>query len=277
MSANNSNSDECLDVGMTAPEERLFWSAELEELHEESSRSHFLDVWTRRAILDSLDSVPEWGTVVDLGCSSGYLLEDLRQFRGFQRVVGLDFLYIGLQLARRSLSDASLLQGDACALPFANSCFDALVSANLLEHVPNDLEALQEMRRVLKPGGTAAIVVPSGPRNYDYYDRFLQHQRRYAHGELAAKARLAGFGVKSNYHIGWVIYPAFWIVKKCNRLKFDSLVGEALADRVANDIAHTRDSRVGHLTTHLERALRKWHLSPPFGIREVITLQRLPD
>ena len=132
-----------------------YWSTELEELHEESSRSHFLDLWTRRAILDSLGALRPGDRVVDLGCSSGYLLEDLRQLLPPEHLVGLDFVFSGLHTSRANVPGAGLLQGDACALPFADASFDAIVSANLLEHVPDDLGTLREMRRVLKPGSLA--------------------------------------------------------------------------------------------------------------------------
>ena len=80
---------------------------------------------------------------------------------------------------------------------------------NLLEHVPDDERALVEMRRVLRPGARAVLVVPAGPRLYDYYDRFLGHERRYARGELAAKGRRAGLEVIEDLHLGSVLFPAF--------------------------------------------------------------------
>ena len=45
---------------------------------------------------------------------------------------------------------------------------------------------------MLRPGARAVVVVPAGPGTYDYYDRFLGHERRYARGELAGKARDGG-------------------------------------------------------------------------------------
>ncbi len=61
------------------------------------------------------------------------------------------------------------------------------VSANLLEHVPMIKRRCGEVARVLRPGRRAVVVVPAGPDTYDYYDRFLGHERRYARGELAAR------------------------------------------------------------------------------------------
>ena len=45
---------------------------------------------------------------------------------------------------------------------------------------------------VVRPGAPAVIVVPAGPGTYDYYDRFLGHERRYARHELSRKAAAAG-------------------------------------------------------------------------------------
>src|SRR5205807_2545558 len=54
------------------------WSDELEGLHEESSRDHFIDVWTRRAMLMRLGDVPDDPVLADIGCSTGHLLEELQ-------------------------------------------------------------------------------------------------------------------------------------------------------------------------------------------------------
>ncbi|HUZ20667.1 MAG TPA: class I SAM-dependent methyltransferase [Acidimicrobiales bacterium] len=256
--------------------EDTFWSDELEELHEESSRTHFLDVWTRTSMLERLGPLRALPTVVDLGCSTGYLLEDLRAAIPGARLVGLDYVFAGLPGAQANVATAALLQGDVCRLPLGDASADAIVSANLLEHVPDDRGALAEIRRVLRPGARAVIVVPAAPGAYDYYDRFLHHQRRYGQGELADKARSVGLDVLDDVRLGSLIYPAFWLVKKRNRLLRDHLRGEALKRQVAADIAKTKDSRLGHVTAHLERRLLKRGVVLPFGIRQLAVLERRP-
>jgi len=194
------------------------WSDDLEELHEESSRSHFIDVWTRRAMLARMGGLPAAPAVIDIGCSTGYLLEDLRRAIPDASLTGVDLVASGLHKAHENVPDATLLQADACALPLEDASADSALSANLLEHVPDDTLALREILRVLRPGARAVIVVPVGPGNYDYYDRFLGHERRYARGELARKARAAGFDVLEDIHLGAPLYPGFWAVKPPNRL-----------------------------------------------------------
>jgi len=257
------------------PEEHMVnWSAELEELHEESSRAHFIDVWTRRAMLARLGALPASPTVVDIGCSTGYLLEDLRRSIPGAGLIGVDLVAGGLRKARANVPDARLLQADACALPLADASADAIVSANLLEHVPDDRQALSEMRRILRPGARAVVVVPVGPKNYDYYDRFLGHERRYARGEVASKARTAGLAVLEDVFLGAPLYPAFWLVKQINRRRRGHLQGLELEARVRYDIARTNDSPLGHLACRLEERLLERGIAPPFGIRGLTVLAR---
>jgi SAM-dependent methyltransferase len=250
------------------------WSEELEILHEDSSRDHFIDVWTRRAILERVGPLPSSPNVLDLGCSSGYLLADLAKFHPGSTVFGVDLVGAGLLKAHALVPEARLLRADACALPLGEESMDAVVSANLLEHIPDDVQALREIARVLRPGGRAVIVVPAGPGIYDYYDRFLGHERRYRRGELAAKGPMAGLNPLEECFLGSLLFPAFWLVKKRNRRRDYALAGEALERRVASDIATTRSSRTGHLACELERRLLAAGVRLPFGIRNLTVLQR---
>jgi ubiquinone/menaquinone biosynthesis C-methylase UbiE len=250
------------------------WSNELEELHEESSREHFIDVWTRAAMLSRIPPPLPPPVIADLGCSTGYLLENLRTAYPDATLIGVDLIASGLRKAHANVPDAYLVQADLCDLPFVDDSLDAVVSANVLEHVPDDCRALAEICRVLKPGAGAVLVVPSGPGLYDYYDRFLGHERRYGIGELARKAEAAGLDVLEDIHLGSVLYPAFWLVKQRNRRRYDHLRDAALEARVAADIEQTQDSRVGHLACGLERVLLDRGVRLPFGIRNLIVARR---
>jgi SAM-dependent methyltransferase len=252
------------------------WSDELEQLHEESTRTHFIDEWTRSAIVGGLGPLPAQPVIADIGCSTGHLLEDLSKLLPAATLIGVDLVASGLVKAHRAAPTARLLHADACALPLSDAAVDAIVSANLLEHVPDDDAALREMARVLRPGGRAAIVVPAGPRTYDYYDRFLGHERRYARGELGCKARAAGLEIVAQRPIAALLYPPFWLVKQRNRRRHAQLDGAALEARVAADIARTKDSRVGRVLWRAEEALRRLHVALPFGIRWLVVARR-PD
>lgn len=261
-------------VSHVSGEHTVNWSEDLEELHEESSRTHFIDVWTRRAMLARIGRMPERPTVIDIGCSTGYLLEDLHHCAPGAKLIGVDLVAAGLRKAHENVPDAELMQADACALPLEDASVDAAVSANLLEHVPDDEHALAEIMRILRPGARAVIVVPVGPGNYDYYDRFLGHERRYAKGELARKADAVGLEVLEDIRLGAPLYPAFWAVKQRNRRRYGHLQGKALEARVTEDIARTTDSAIGHLACRMEERLLMHGVRLPFGIRGLTVLAR---
>lgn len=255
------------------------WSADLEAMHEEPSRDHFLDVRTRTAILDALQAADVCSTsptLLDAGCSSGYLLEDLRNAYPGASLIGVDLVAAGLYRAYENAPQAELLLADACDLPLQDETVDALVSANLLEHVPDDVTALREFHRILRPGGTAAIVVPAGQGLYDYYDGYLGHERRYGHRELARKARAAGFQVTRDAFLGSLVYPPFWVTKKRNRRRHRTIDETEARRLVARSIDRTRGSRLGDIACSVERVMMRHGVGLPFGIRGLTVLRR-PD
>ena len=64
--------------------------------------------------------------------------------------------YISIDLSE----DNVLVQGDLTGMPFRSQSFDAIYCSHVLEHVPDDMKAMNELRRVLRPGGWAIIQVP---------------------------------------------------------------------------------------------------------------------
>jgi ubiquinone/menaquinone biosynthesis C-methylase UbiE len=254
------------------------WSPELEALHEESSRDHFLDVSTRRALVDGIrEAVGANSTIADLGCSTGYLLRDLQVAYPDAFLVGVDLVEQGLRRAYDQVPDAALLLADMSELPFGDASLSAIVSANALEHIPDDDAVLAEILRVLAPGGRAAVVVPAGPGLYDYYDAFLSHERRYRRRELATKARRTGFEVVREAFLGSLIYPAFWLVKKTNRVRYRNVSRAQIETLVRRDIDRTEGSRIGTLAAGLEERLLRRSITLPFGIRRLTVLKKVAD
>jgi len=73
-------------------------------------------------------------------------------------------------------------------------------TSNVLEHIDNDVEALNEIRRKIKPGGKLAIYVPALPFLYSGLDEKVGHYRRYTKKELVKKVSEAGFTIKDCYY-----------------------------------------------------------------------------
>ncbi len=256
-----------------APPPTVNWSDELEEFHEETSRDHVLEVQTRRLMIDRVGRLPSTPTVVDLGCSTGYLLDDISGAWPKGRWVGIDLVLSGLIKAHRVVPGATVVQADACRIPLPDGSVDALLSANLFEHIPDDEAALREVSRVLGSDGVAVIVVPAGRGLYDYYDRFLHHERRYGRGELASKASSVGLRVEEDTHFGSSVYPAFWAVKKLNRLRFGHLEGDQLEAKVREDYTGTQDSAMFRLACGADDWFLRHRFSLPVGIRDLVVMR----
>lgn len=110
---------------------------------------------TVEAILDAAQ-VRAGMRVVDVCCGPGMLAEAAAK-RGAS-AVGIDFPGV-VALARRLVPSAEFESGDALALPFADNSCDAVVCGYGVMHVPDPEKAMQEMLRVLRPGGRAALSV----------------------------------------------------------------------------------------------------------------------
>jgi ubiquinone/menaquinone biosynthesis C-methylase UbiE len=57
-------------------------------------------------------------------------------------------------------SPIAMVKADICALPFKDNEYDFIICNHVLEHIPNDTKAMQELYRVLAPSGTAILQVP---------------------------------------------------------------------------------------------------------------------
>ena len=259
-----------------AGDDSFNWSEELEDLHENEGADHFLDTWTRQAVLDGLDL----GRLTSPGGRRRRLLVGRAAARARARAPRGGAARSGRRAMRASASRTGSsrtcrsLRASALDLPLEDASVDAIASLNVLEHLSDDVGALAEMRRVLRPGGRAAIVVPAGPGLYDFYDRHLQHERRYARGELRRKAEDAGLRVRIDAHLGSALLPAFWVVKKRNRRLQRSLSPERERELVAGQIEGTKDSRVGRALCALERRALARGIRAPFGIRSFAVLER---
>lgn len=109
---------------------------------------------------------------------------------------------------------------DATALPYADSSFDRIIAAEVLEHIDDDVAAIAELARVLRPGGTIAVTVPARAAervcwalSSDYHAPAVPdgHVRIYSSAELRAKLGAAGLSVSDSHGAHGLHTPYWWL------------------------------------------------------------------
>ena len=215
------------------------------------SRSELLHFYLR----DMLE-LPRDPRILDLGCGTGANLEVLSQYG---QAMGADFSGAALAFCRKRALPR-LVQGDGERLPLRSDSLDLVTAVDSLEHIPRDNDALGEIFRVLKPGGTALITVPAFGFLWSEHDEALQHLRRYTAAELTAKLRLAGF------QVGKVTYVLFFLFFPVLVVRFlQNLTKTGTHPRTSISVLPTLVERAFMLLNRLEMFLLRW-MNLPFGV-----------
>jgi len=89
--------------------------------------------------------------------------------------------------------------------------FDTVICLNVVEHLADDLAALNNIRGVLEDGGRAIVLVPCGPWLFGTLDEVLGHQRRYTKKQLVELAEKAGFHLENVMAFNRVGVIAWWL------------------------------------------------------------------
>ncbi|MDB4970569.1 MAG: Methylase involved in ubiquinone/menaquinone biosynthesis [Myxococcales bacterium] len=142
--------------------------------------------------------------ILDVGCGSGYKLAYLQRHAGWE-THGVDFNAQAVDNARARGADVHLTTGDR--LPFPDDYFDAAMSWHSLEHHYSPRATMNEVLRVLRPGGYGIFAVPSGDslglRIFRSYWGPLEAPRHLYHFSKETLTRLlsdAGLRVEKVFH-----------------------------------------------------------------------------
>jgi ubiquinone/menaquinone biosynthesis C-methylase UbiE len=158
--------------------------------------------WERRLALKGIRP----GRILDVGCGSGDFLGSLAHL-GWE-TYGTDLSEAGAELARARGIQA--YRGDLSAAAFPDDFFEVVTLWHVLEHVPDPLEQLAEIRRVLKPGGLLVVEVPNArsatfslTKAKWYYLDVPRHLQHFTPSTIDAVLGQAGFKkiARRNLHL----------------------------------------------------------------------------
>jgi len=162
----------------------------------------------REILFRLLDPVVTRGSsALEAGCGTGHLSKSLAERYGW-RMTPLDLGREGLEYAR-GYGLARLVQGDVAALPFSDATFDALVSMDVLVHLKRgeEVRALSEFARVLKPGGLLALRAGALNALRSRHSEFVGERQRFTRPRLLQAVRLAGFQVERATYLNSLLTP----------------------------------------------------------------------
>jgi ubiquinone/menaquinone biosynthesis C-methylase UbiE len=151
-------------------------------------------------------------SVLDVGCGTGVLLEEILAREPGIRAAGVDISPEMLNEARARLGGrAELVRSDAARLPFGDRSFSAAATSSVLHHWPEPRRVLAEIARVLEPGGRLALTdwradhLFTRLRDLKLRRTDPSHHRVYTTRESCDMLESAGFRIRSTsrYRLGW--------------------------------------------------------------------------
>lgn len=180
--------------------------------------------FARRASIIAKELYPSRdGHLLEIGCGRGFYEEYLSQIYPKLNITAIDQKNEYLSVARKKTRSTRVdfQKGNALNLAYKHNSFSAGLATEVLEHLPNDLLALQELYRVIKPGGRVILSVPNkrypflwDPINYvleTYFNTHVpkdiwwlagiwaDHERLYTEQELVSICQKAKFQIERVY------------------------------------------------------------------------------
>ena len=184
--------------------------------------------------------------ILDIGCGEGRHTVKTAQ-RDQVVCIGADFGFSNLLKTKEKLGfhdalndlscrDWQLSCSDITALNFKSESFDSVICSEVLEHIPDDDRAMEELLRVLKPGKILAVSVPRfWPEKIcwmlsdEYFNANQGHVRIYEKDAIIEKIRSKGAVFLSSHHAHSIHSPFWWL--KC-------LVGPSRTDSFLVNLYH---------------------------------------
>jgi SAM-dependent methyltransferase len=217
---------------------------------------HFWFEERRRLIAWGVQSYfPMAESFCEMGCGTGFVLEGLANAQPHLKLTGIDPYLGGLERAAKRLPGVCLQQGDFRAAGSLGP-FDVVGCFDVLEHIPDDHSAMEELARAVRSGGGLILTVPQHPCLWSVADEIGHHQRRYSRTGLLRLLAASGLVCRRITSFMAFLLPVL-LVRRRSALTREAALAELHPAEPANTI--------GRLLLQLERDLIAGGVSFPFG------------
>lgn len=224
-------------------------------------KEHWLMRARRMIVRDNLDAYLGKGQIgarlLDFGCGSGIFVEELAA-TGFD-AHGVDISAEAVRFGElQGIKNLGVI--DSHKIGFPDKTFDVVLSLDVLEHLEDTSWALQEIERVLKPGGIFVVMVPAYMFLWGVQDEVAHHYRRYTKGMLLREVKKSTkLSVLRSSYFNTFLFPAIALLRIMSRIfniksrESDFDINNPLLDKIFFSIIN------------LERKLLK-KIRYPFGV-----------
>ena len=179
-------------------------------------KNHFWFKSRRAYIQRLLLSEPKSSKVLDIGCSSGVLLDELRNM-GFDshNLYGIDISPTAIENCKQiNLNNCFVMDAQCVDL---DQTFDVIIASDCLEHLEKDQQALMQWHRMLNAGGKIYVFVPAFMFLWSKHDTANMHHRRYLKSNLSSKMNKAGFKIDKASYWNFLLFLPIAIIRTTNR------------------------------------------------------------
>jgi SAM-dependent methyltransferase len=205
--------------------------------------------------------------VLDVGTSSGTNLRLLRDL-GYSNVSGLDSSEDAIRFcAEKGLG--TVQRGDIVEMPFPAGQFSLVLATDIIEHVDDDLGALKEVARVLRPGRSALITVPAFPSLWGFQDEVSRHKRRYRMDPLLRQIRAAGLVPRQHFHFNYLLFGPIWFARQIMKVVRHGYRSESEVNTPVINRVLTKVFKLDVLSAP--------RFAPPFGVSILVVAERPND
>ncbi len=235
---------------------------------------HYWHLARRKVVLDALPRVGPEGRLLDIGCGPGTTTTFFNRHRHTVDYadVHLEALSLSRALANRELgaeaaSRLRFLQLDICRDPVPSG-YAGVLLLDVIEHLPDDVAALRNVRSGLTAGDHLVVTVPAFPGLWSRFDEKVRHKRRYTLTTARTAIDAAGFDVEHATYFFSPLFIAAGVVKLLREGRKKLPVRWRAHDEGLEGLMEARTSplltKILVWVLDLERPIvRRWRL--PFG------------
>jgi len=202
--------------------------------------------------------------LLDCGAGTGRFAQEMQRYC---RTRVLDDHAESLERLRERFAPERVHALSGPQLPLGDAVVQYVTGLDVLEHIPDDRAALQEMARVLAPGGLCVVTVPADMSLWSDWDEVLHHQRRYDRRGLVALFGNPEWEILHVNYTNVLAYPAVWALRRLRRVRPAAAGALRAEDRIPA-------RPINALLRWSFRALAMSRVPFPFGVSLLLVARR---